>query len=77
LLLQANRHTVCIQCSNPRWKELEKQLCVAVEEPNATITATTPAAPQTAVPVVNPTEGDEDKDEDGLEYDFRWHSDGF
>ena len=83
---------------------------------NATVTATSPAAPQTAVPVVPPTaesaacrdvvpavgkrrsarlagkpqhshvisfpqitdtEGDEDEDEDGLEYDFRWHRDGF
>jgi hypothetical protein len=32
LLLQANRHTVRIRRSNPRWKELEKQLRVAFEE---------------------------------------------
>ena len=83
-----------------------------IAAPNATVTATSPAAPQTAVPVVPPTaesaacravgirqsarlagkpqhshvisfpqitdtEGDEDEDKDGLDYDFRWHRDGF
>jgi len=28
-------------------------------------------------PQITDTEGDEDEDEDGLEYDFRWHRDGF
>jgi hypothetical protein len=28
-------------------------------------------------PQITDTEGDEDEDEDGLEYDFRWHTDGF
>jgi len=32
LLLQANRHTVRIRCSNPWLKKLEKQLRVAFEE---------------------------------------------
>jgi len=27
--------------------------------------------------ITTDTEGDEDEDEDGLEYDFRWHRDGF
>ena len=28
-------------------------------------------------PQITDTEGDEDEDEDGLDYDFRWHRDGF
>jgi len=28
-------------------------------------------------PQITDTEGDEDEDEDGLEYDFRWHADEF
>jgi len=28
-------------------------------------------------PQITDTEGDEDEDDDGLEYDFRWHRDGF
>jgi hypothetical protein len=32
LLLQANQHTIHIRRSNPRWEELEKQLCATFEE---------------------------------------------